>query len=65
MTLASVMFYTGFDPYTLEKMDIPRSIKEKKTQQSFFFLYDKEKRIELKVELSKLKQFDIIQLLGL
>ena len=65
MTLASVMFYTGFDPYTLEKMNIPRSIKEKKTQQLFFFLYDKEKRKELKVELSKMKRFDIIQLLGL
>ncbi len=65
MTLASVMFYTGFDPYTLEKMDIPRSIKEKKMQQLFFFLYDKEKRKELKVELSKMKRFDIIQLLEL
>jgi hypothetical protein len=34
-------------------------------QQLFFFLYDKEKRMELKVELSKMKRFDIIQLLGL
>jgi hypothetical protein len=65
MTLASVMFYTGFDPYTLEKINIPRSTKEKKMQQLFFFLYDKEKRMELKVELSKIKRFDIIQLLGL
>jgi uncharacterized radical SAM protein YgiQ len=65
MTLASVMFYTGFDPYTLEKMIIPRSIKEKKMQQLFFFLYDKVKRKELKVELSRMKRFDIIQLLGL
>ena len=65
MTLASVMFYTGFDPYTLEKMIIPRSIKEKKMQQLFFFLYDKAKRMELKVELSRAKRFDIIQLLGL
>jgi len=65
MTLASVMFYTGFDPYTLEKINIPRSIKEKKTQQLFFFLSDKEKRKELKVELSKMKRFDIIQLLNL
>jgi radical SAM superfamily enzyme YgiQ (UPF0313 family) len=65
MTLASVMFYTGFDPYTLEKMNIPCSIKEKKTQQLFFFLYDKEKREELKVELSKAKRLDIIKLLGL
>ncbi len=65
MTLASVMFYTGFDPYTQEKISIPRSIKEKKLQQLFFFLYDKEKRKELKTELSKTKRFDIVKLLGL
>jgi len=65
MKLPSVMYYTRFDPYALEKMNIPRSIKEKKMQQLFFFLYDKEKRKELKVELSKMKRFDIIQLLGL
>jgi uncharacterized radical SAM protein YgiQ len=65
MTLASVMFYTGFDPYTLEKIHIPSSIKEKKIQQLFFFLYDKKKRKELKVELSRMKRFDIIKLLNL
>jgi hypothetical protein len=46
-------------------MNIPHSIKEKKIQQLFFFLYDKEKRKELKVELSRMKRFDVIQLLGL
>jgi uncharacterized radical SAM protein YgiQ len=65
MTLASVMFYTGIDPYTQKKLDTPRSIKEKKMQQLFFFLYDKEKRKELKIELSNKKQYDIIRLLGL
>jgi uncharacterized radical SAM protein YgiQ len=65
MTLASVMFYTGFDPYTLEKIHIPSSIKEKKIQQLFFFLYDKKKRKELKVELSRMKRFDIIKLINL
>ncbi len=65
MTLASVMFYTGFDPYNLQKIDIPRSVKEKKIQQLFFFLYDKEKRKELKVELSRMKRFDLIGLLNL
>jgi uncharacterized radical SAM protein YgiQ len=65
MTLASVMFYTGFDPYTMEKICIPNSIKEKKLQQLFFFLHEKEKRIELKNELSKLKRFDLIRILDL
>jgi hypothetical protein len=49
----------------LQKIDIPRSVKEKKIQQLFFFLYDKEKRKELKVELSRMKRFDLIGLLNL
>jgi uncharacterized radical SAM protein YgiQ len=65
MTLASVMFYTKLNPYTLEKINIPTSIQEKKIQQLFFFLTDKAKRKELKGELSRMKRFDIIQLLGL
>ena len=65
MTLASVMYYTGLDPYTLEKMNIPRSIKEKKIQHLFFFLYENAKRKELKAELLKIKRFDVIKILDL
>jgi uncharacterized radical SAM protein YgiQ len=65
MTLASVMYYTGMDPYTQEKIYIPRSVKEKKMQQLFFFLYKKEMRIELKAELSGIKRFDLIKQLAL
>jgi radical SAM superfamily enzyme YgiQ (UPF0313 family) len=65
LTLSSVMFYTGFDPYSLEKINIPHSIKEKKIQQLFFFLHNKDKRKELKADLLKMKRFDIINLLNL
>jgi uncharacterized radical SAM protein YgiQ len=65
MTLASVMLYTGIDPYTSEPVFTPRSLPEKKIQQLFFFLYKKEKRLELKNELSHLKRFDLIKRLGL
>jgi uncharacterized radical SAM protein YgiQ len=64
MTLVSVMFYTGMDPYTGEKIYMPRTVQEKKVQQLFFFYYDKHKRMELKAELIKNKRFDIIQRLG-
>ncbi len=37
MTLASVMFYTGFDPYTGEKLYIARSQDDKRRQKSWFF----------------------------
>ncbi len=65
MTLSSVMFYTGLDPYTLKRLSIPRTIKEKKIQQLFFFLHREEKRMELKAELKRMKRFDIVKLLGL
>ena len=65
MTLGSVMFHTGFDPYTLKKISVPRTVKEKKMQQLFFFLYKKEKREELKTDLRALKRGDLIKSLNL
>lgn len=64
MTLGSVMYYAGLDPYTMKELYIPRSPKEKKIQQLFFFLYKKEKRAELKAELAKTRR-DLIKQLGL
>ncbi len=37
MTLASVMFYTGEDPYTGEKLYVARSQDDKRRQKSYFF----------------------------
>jgi uncharacterized radical SAM protein YgiQ len=65
MTLASVMYYTGLDPYTMKKIYIPHSIKDKKLQNLFFFMYDKNKRTELKSELSKVGRSDIAKFIGL
>ncbi|MDR2893873.1 MAG: YgiQ family radical SAM protein [Alistipes sp.] len=37
MTLASVMFYTGEDPYTGERLFVARSQDDKRRQKSYFF----------------------------
>ena len=37
MTLSSVMFYTGCDPYTGEKLYVARSQDDKRRQKSCFF----------------------------
>ncbi|MBQ0081176.1 MAG: YgiQ family radical SAM protein [Alistipes sp.] len=37
MTLSSVMFYTGENPYTHEKVYVARSLKEKEAQKNLFF----------------------------
>ena len=36
MTLSSVMFYTGADPYTGRKVHVARSVDEKRRQKGFF-----------------------------
>lgn len=37
MTLSSVMFYTGINPYTGEEVYVARSQEEKRRQKSYFF----------------------------
>ena len=37
MTLSSVMFYTGIDPYSGEKLYVARSQEDKRRQKSYFF----------------------------
>ena len=54
MTLSSCIFYTGYNPYTGEKVYVPRTIQEKKTQQMFFFWYKNEVKSELRKILSKI-----------
>jgi uncharacterized radical SAM protein YgiQ len=41
MTLATVMYYSGYDPYSLEKVYTARSAKEKQEQREQFFWYKK------------------------
>jgi uncharacterized radical SAM protein YgiQ len=41
MTLATLMYYTGFDPYTGKKVYVPRKSEEKKRQKEYFFWYKK------------------------
>ena len=41
LTLSSVMFYTGENPYTGEKVYVARSQEEKRRQKSYFFTWKK------------------------
>ena len=42
MTLSTLMYYTGFDPYTGKKVYVARNIEEKRRQKEYFFWYKKE-----------------------
>lgn len=39
MTLSTLIYYTGFDPYTGKKVYVARKPEEKKRQKEFFFWY--------------------------
>jgi len=43
MTLSTLMYYTGFDPFSGKKVYVARSVEDKKRQKEFFFWYKKDK----------------------
>lgn len=61
LTLATTMYYTGYHPYSLKKINTPKSEKEKKQQNMFFFWYKKEFREAIISALQKLKRPDLIK----
>lgn len=61
MTLSTVMYYSGYHPYSLEKIYTAKSPKEKELQRKFFFWYKKEEKKELITELTKAGKKDWIE----
>ncbi|MGA9269498.1 MAG: YgiQ family radical SAM protein [Lutimonas sp.] len=65
MTVATVIYYSGYHPYTLKKVFVPKTKKEKDEQHRFFFWYKKENKNWIRNTLDKVNRNDLIQkLLG-
>lgn len=60
MTLASEIFYSGFNPYTGEKVYTATEEKEKLAQRRMFFWYKPEERKEIEKDLKRIHRFDIL-----
>lgn len=60
MTLATVMFYTGLNPYTMEKVYVARSKEQKLAQRNFFFWYKKEYKTKIIKELKAAGRGELI-----
>lgn len=60
MTLATVMYHSGYDPYTLDKVVTAKSAREKARQVIFFFWYKKEYRKQIRDELVQMGREDLI-----
>ena len=63
MTLATEIYYSGYHPYTGEKIFTARSEKEKLAQRRFFFWYKPEARKDIISALKQLNRQDIIRAL--
>lgn len=61
MTVATEIYYTGYHPYTLEKVYTARTKEQKLAQRQFFFWYDKNYRPQIIKELRKLKREDLLK----
>lgn len=61
MTLATVIYYTGFHPYTMEKVFTAKSKKEKLAQRKYFFWYKREYKNEIRNELLRQNRKDLLE----
>lgn len=63
MTLATVIYYSGFHPYHNKKVKTAITFDQKKKQRQFFFWYKNENKNYIKNYLSKIKRLDITKTL--
>ena len=61
MTLATEIYYTGYHPYTLEKVYTARTQAQKLAQRQFFFWYKPECRQPILRELQRMGRKDLAQ----
>ncbi len=60
MTIATEMWYSGYDPYTLEPVFSAKTPREKLAQRMFFFWYKREERRQIEQELKRIGRPDLI-----
>ncbi len=60
MTVATVAYYSGYHPYTLDEVYTAKSKKEKEKQHQFFFWYKKDKQKSILNRLKELGKQDLI-----
>lgn len=61
MTVATEIYYTGYHPYTLEKIYTPVTPEEKLAQRQYFFWYDAAYRRPIIAALNRLHRPDLLR----
>ena len=62
-TLATEIYYTGINPYTMEKVYTAKTPEQKNRQRSFFFWYKGEFKAEIKRFLKEIGRVDLLNAL--
>lgn len=60
MTVAAEIYYTGYHPYTLEKVYTARTKEEKQNQRKFFFWYKPECAQDIRKSLIRMNRQDLM-----
>ena len=61
MTVATEMWYTGYDPYTLQPVFSAKTPREKQAQRQYFFWYKPEERRGIEQSLRRIGRQDLVQ----
>ncbi len=61
MTLSTVIYYSGYHPYTLQPVFTPRSQDEKLQQRMYFFWYKPEFRSKIESRLKNMGQTELLK----
>lgn len=65
MTVATEIYYSGYHPYTGERVFCARSQQEKLAQRRYFFWYDRSQQPDIRRSLLRMHRPDLIKKLGL
>lgn len=61
MTLATEMYYTGLNPYTMQPVYVARTKEQKLQQRQFFFWYKPEYQNQIRRTLLSIRRPDLVQ----
>ena len=61
MTLGTEMYYTGYHPYTLERVFTAKTADEKANQHQFFFWYERSMKKSIIDTLKRLNRIDLLK----
>lgn len=61
MTYSTAMYFLGYDPYTMKKVEVARHVNDKKVQNLFFFYHRKENKDTIIKLLRQKGEFDTVR----